>query len=286
MYEVVFEKFMGINNVASEFGMPAGWLTEAENVYIDSTYKPVPFPAGIETGLGNLRQIWSNGDVLLLVSGTTLYGTTDLVNINNLANLQTEDEVSFTSDGKYIYCTNGTVALKVEIVSLIVSEWGGQLDTAPDTTLSPIPVFPATKIERMLGTIFLAVGKTLYYTTPFAPDYIDGVRGHINFEDPIIDMVGSGGFLLVSTTTKVMSVDAEFRIVTVLEEPAIPGSMVSVSLSNTPLKTGGMGVLFATDHGLKICDRGAVAFSTDDYYKPYPSINGATITSNNLYLIY
>jgi hypothetical protein len=142
----------------------------------------------------------------------------------------------------------------------------------------------ATSIAAYSGRIYLAVDKTLWATELFRYHYVDRTRGFVQFEHTITLLWAAQDGLYVGTTGGLYflkGVFGAFRLSTVVSDPVLPGSCVTVpteqvhpSARNGPIPAGDAATIM-TGGGVLACFDGGTAFNLTQGRVVFPAASSA-----------
>jgi hypothetical protein len=198
--------------------------------------------------------------------------------------------LSYVQVGRDIYYSCATDNGVIDTSSLSWRAWGSSQDIFLSPVVNPTATLPAiagkligrpplaTQLAYYNGRIYLAQGRTLWYTELFSYNFVNKTRTFYGFEGDIT-LVGSVGDGLYVGTTEgcwfLAGPSNPLRRTRVLDSPVVPGSLcyIPAELANppqvgvqadTPIQVS---IMFMTTRGMCVAKDGGEAYNlTEDKF--------------------
>lgn len=266
------DRFSGVNNVDDPtrlFPRIEDYhnifpLQEANNVYIDNTYRVLSRPGYTKVFSGtDIHSLWSNNNVCFVVDGDTLYSIDNVYQkIAVRTGLMLSARMSYAEINNRTYYTNG---YQIGYV------YNGVNYSLPTPDIPFKETLPAGQlIETHLGSIYVAVGNTLYVSDPLC-DYYDTRYGYRIFKDTIslLREVDENGLYVVDSETWFLKgkINEDFEKSLVYPHRAISFTDVVIAGNYMADNTTGDYVMWTAENGIVLGDNsGKVVNLTQDRY--------------------
>lgn len=244
---IVFSQFEGLSNVVARERLKPSQLETAINVDLDDSGQIRRRRGYTKVGAaGSYHSLYSdNSGLMLVVKDGSLcrlfpdYTTTALQPGFN------SDYLDYVRVADVVYFSSATSSGKYDVATNTVSAWGqiGGDGTWLSPVVNPTPTLGevngrllgkppmATSLAYYNGRIYLANKTTLWYTIPFAYDYIDKTRSFYQFEADItmVKSVTDGLYVGTEEAVYFLGGDGEpLKRQPIMAYGAIPRSAVNV----------------------------------------------------------
>lgn len=143
------KKFRGLKNTTSAERLEPGYLSLAQNVDIDDTYKVLSRLGTVARQAGAFHSLWADEGQAFLVNSTN-----DLCRVNldysltTLTRLSSAARVSYNRQGNTVYLSNGVDKLRVAPDG--VRLWGSPPPTSPGSVAAGAGSLPAGRYQYAL----------------------------------------------------------------------------------------------------------------------------------------
>jgi hypothetical protein len=235
----VFRGTTGLNNIIDpariKYDPDTGIqeLAITVNVDIDSSLRASRRKGYTQVLAKDAHSLFSCGNYCLFVSGDALCVLDRSYSWAAIRNVTKNARVSYVNVDNEIYYANG---YENGVVRDRVSyAWVGQDYVGPTTTrtFSNPPIGHLLEIYN--GRMYIAQGKVLWYSEPFAYSWYDLARGYMSFADRITMIRGVKDGLYVSTEQETIFCSGngpqDFHRIQIADYPAIEGTDLMVDSS-------------------------------------------------------
>lgn len=309
---VIFDKFDGLKNTLQPERLGPRDLVRARNVTLDDSGQLSRRRGFTKMVSGNAHSLFTaaqGSPTLAVLNGSIGILNPDYTFAAMRSGIGSDPStgatpLSYAQVGPSVYYSGPTDSGIVDLSTRTVSDWGADADLWLSPVVNPTATLPAiagkllgkppnaSAIAYFNGRIYLAQGRTLWWTELYLYNYVNKTRTFAMLETDITMVGAVGDGIYVGTTEGLwflspkqirLGEPPELGRVRVMDSPVIPGSMVMIPAelgnppqvgleSDTPLQVS---IAFMTANGFCAAQDGGQVYNLTESKFFFPSAQSA-----------